>query len=119
MRGNIYIIKCMYKIKSFVDRIVALREEEGEDIKFEAFFNGTVLEVKLVNFSSMSDNKVECQKAWLNHRGVVSRDVRVDGDWKNFESSLAYAFYKNEPEIINYIKVLEKDLNLSLIEIEI
>ena len=236
------------KIKSFVDRIVALREEEGKDIKIEAFFNGTVLEVKLVNFSSMSDNKVEYQKAWLNHRGVVSRDVRVDGDrevyviksseveggfgpllyeigleiisckiggalmsdreevsseaervwdrylrrsnsefnlesvkmdfsdgswsdvmynepfsdmsdeeqerfkqtqkytpddtsddicqysailnsakkgnfvdgdWKNFESSLAYAFYKNEPEIINYIKDLEKDLNLILIEIEI
>ena len=68
------------KIKSFVDRIVALRKETGKDIKLEAFFNGTVLEVKLVNFSSMSDDKVEYQKAWLNHRGVVSRDVRVDGD---------------------------------------
>lgn len=236
------------KIKSFVDRIVALREETGKDIKLEAFFNGTVLEVKLVNFSSMSDNKVEYQKAWLNHLGIVDRNVRVDGDreayvikgsevaggfgpllyeigleiisctvggalmsdrgevsdeaervwdrylrrsksefnleavkmdfsdeswddvmynqpfsdmteeeqesfkqtkkytpddtsddiyqysailnsaekgnfvdgdWKNFESPLAYAYYKNEPEIINYIKDLEKDLNLSLIEIDL
>jgi len=68
------------KIKSFVDRIVALREETGKDIKLEAFFNGTVLEVKLINFSSMSDNKVEYQKAWLNHLGIVDRNVRVDGD---------------------------------------
>ena len=67
------------KIKSFVDRIVALREETGKDIKLKAFFNGTVLEVALVNYSVMSMNKIYFQKAWLNHLGVVDKDIKVDG----------------------------------------
>ena len=236
------------KIKSFVDRIVALREETGKDIKIRARLSGTVLEVFLINYSVLRMNGVFYQKAWLNHLGNVDRDVKVagerdpyvikysdvgggfgpllyeigleiisckkggalmsdrgevseeaemvwdrylrrsktefnleavkmdftdeswddvmysapfsdmseeeqerfkqtkkytpddtsddiyqysailnsagkgnfvDGDWKNFESSLTYAFYKNEPEIINYIKDLEKDLSLSLIEIDL
>lgn len=68
------------KIKSFVDRIVALREETGKDIKLKAFFNGTVLEVALINYSVMSMNKVFYQKAWLNHNGSVDRSIKVNGD---------------------------------------
>lgn len=68
------------KIKSFVDRIVALREETGKDIKIKAFFNGSVLEVTLENYSVISMNKVFYQKAWLNHFGNVDRDVKVNGE---------------------------------------
>lgn len=67
------------KIKSLVERIADLRNETGKDIKIKAFFNGNVLEVALVNYSIVSMNKVYYQKAWLNHLGVVSRDVKVDG----------------------------------------
>ena len=34
----------------------------------------------------------------------------VDGDWKNFESPLAYAYYKLEPEVLNYIESLDENL---------
>ena len=40
----------------------------------------------------------------------AEKGVFVDGDWKNFESPLAYAFYKLEPEILNYIKSLDENL---------
>jgi len=68
------------KIKSFVDRIVALREETGKDIKIRARLNGTVLEVNLLNYSVLSMNGVFYQKAWLNHFGNVDRDVKVGGE---------------------------------------
>ena len=67
------------KIKSFVDRIVALREETGKDIKIRARLNGTVLEVNLLNYSVLRMNGVFYQKAWLNHLGNVDREVKVDG----------------------------------------
>ena len=34
----------------------------------------------------------------------------VDGEWKNFESPLAYAYYKLEPEILTYIESLEENI---------
>jgi len=68
------------KIKSLVERIVALREETGKDVKIRAYFNGTVLEVELTNYSIMSMNKVYYQKAWLNHLGNIKRDVKVEGE---------------------------------------
>jgi hypothetical protein len=68
------------KIKSFVDRIVALREETGKDIKIRARLNGTVLEVNLLNYSVLRMNGVFYQKAWLNHLGTVDRNVKVNGE---------------------------------------
>ena len=79
------------KIKSFVDRIIALRKETGKDIKIKAFFNGTVLEVALVNYSIVSMNKVFYQKAWLNHLGNVDKNIKVNGD--------------REPYVIKYSEV--------------
>lgn len=68
------------KIKSFVDRIVALRKETGKDIKVKVHMSGNVLKVSLLNYSTMRMNSILYQKAWLNHHGLVSRDVKVEGE---------------------------------------
>ena len=39
----------------------------------------------------------------------------VNGNWESFESPLAYAYYKKDPEVINYIKDLEKDLGYNIL----
>ena len=79
------------KIKSLIDRIILLREEAGKEIWVDVYFNGTVLEVILQNYSIISLNKIYYQKAWLNHNGIIKRDVRVKGD--------------KEPYVIKYSEV--------------
>jgi len=68
------------KIKSFVDRIISLRKETGKDIKIKIRRKGNILVIGLKNYSIASMNSVLFQKAWLNHYGIVSRDIKIEGN---------------------------------------
>ena len=54
------------------------------------------------------------------HSAILNAAIKgnfVEGSWENFESPLAYAYFKTDPEVVNYIEDLEKDLGYNLLSI--
>ena len=67
--------------------------------------------------SKLKENTIATHENLSFGENLIENGNFVDGSWSNFESPLAYAYFKKEPEVINYIKDLEKDLGYSLLSI--
>lgn len=48
---------------------------------------------------------------------MIDSGEELSNDWSEVDSVLMYAFYKDQPEILNYIEDLEKDLGYKLLSI--
>ena len=71
------------KIKTLVNRIVSLNEL-GKNSWIDVNLNGSVLEVKLENYSNKAFNKIYFQDARLDPFGLVGTNIRVEGNRKPY-----------------------------------